>query len=79
MINIITQGGSKTDVDTDNMPKIQKKMPKEDMYHPLKQKLFFTNAIEVFESFCGLEMEQNPPHPTIYPNIVQFPTSPSTP
>jgi hypothetical protein len=36
MININTQGGSKTDVDTDNMPKIQKEMPKEDRYHPLK-------------------------------------------
>jgi hypothetical protein len=57
----------------------RKQVPKEDMYDPLKQKLFFKDAIEVFQSIPGPEIEENPPHPTIYPKIVQFPTSPPAP
>jgi hypothetical protein len=78
-INIITHGGEKTGTDVDNLPKIQKEAPKEDMYDPMKQKLFFKYAIEVFQSIPGPEIEENPPHPTIYPKISQFPTSPPAP
>jgi hypothetical protein len=35
-INIVTQGREKTDADVDNLPHIQKIVPKEDMYDPLK-------------------------------------------
>jgi hypothetical protein len=57
----------------------RKQAPKEDMYDPLKQNLFFKYAIEVFQSIPGPEIEEKPPHPTIYPNIAQFPTSPPAP
>jgi hypothetical protein len=49
------------------------------MYDPLKQNLFFKNAIEVFKSIPGPEMEEKPPHPIIYPKIAQVPSSPPTP
>ena len=45
-------------------------MPKEDMYDPMKQNLFFKDAIEVFKSIPGPKMEENPPQPIIYPKIV---------
>jgi hypothetical protein len=54
-------------------------MPKEDSYDPLKHKLFFKNALEVFQSIPLPEIEENPPEPTIYPKIPQFPTSPRVP
>jgi hypothetical protein len=47
-LNIVTRGGGKTGVDIDNLPQIQKATLKEDMYDPMKQKLFFKNAIEEF-------------------------------
>ena len=40
-LNIVTLGGSKTGVDADTLPQIQKATPKGDMYDPLKQKKFF--------------------------------------
>jgi hypothetical protein len=44
-LNIVTQGGEKTGADVNNLPHIQKLVPKKDMYDPLKQKIFFKNAI----------------------------------
>jgi hypothetical protein len=49
-INIITHRGEKTGEDTDNQPKIQKTIPKDGKYDPVKQNLFFKNAIEIFKS-----------------------------
>jgi hypothetical protein len=49
------------------------------MYDPLKHKLFFKNEIEVFQNIPGPEMEENTPHPIIYPNISQIPASPLAP
>jgi hypothetical protein len=44
-INISTHGGENTGVDVDNQLNIQKEAPKDDRYDPLKQKLFFKDAI----------------------------------
>jgi hypothetical protein len=38
----------KTGADVDTLPQIQKATPKEDRYDPLKQKLLFKDAIEIF-------------------------------
>jgi hypothetical protein len=54
-------------------------VPKEDRYDPLKQKLFFKNEIEVFQSILSLKMEENPPQPIVYPKIVQVLSSPLAP
>jgi hypothetical protein len=35
-LNIVTRGGEKTRTNVDNVPQIQKAMPKEDMYDPMK-------------------------------------------
>jgi hypothetical protein len=47
-INIFTQGGARIGFDVDDLPHIQKAIPKEDRYDPLKQKMFFKDAIEAF-------------------------------
>jgi hypothetical protein len=44
-INIITHRGTKNGADADSQPNIQKETPKDDMYDPLKQKIFFKDAI----------------------------------
>jgi hypothetical protein len=56
----------------------RKQAPKEDMYDPLKHKLFFKNAIEVFQSIPGPEIEEKTPHP-IDPKVTEVPASPPTP
>jgi hypothetical protein len=78
-INIITRGGEKTGADADNLPQIQKAVPKEDRYDPLKHNLFFKNSIEIFQNILGLEMQEKPLHPVGYPKIMQVPTSPRAP
>jgi hypothetical protein len=78
-LNIVTRGGEKTGADADNFPQIQKEVPKEDMYDPLKHKLFFKNSIEVFQNIPGPEMQEKPHQPIIYPRIVQVPASPPAP
>jgi hypothetical protein len=75
-INIITHGGAKTGADADNQPKIQKVVPKDDRYDPVKQKLFLKNAIEIFKSIPTPEIIDNPPEFTSQPNLAQAPTSP---
>jgi hypothetical protein len=47
-INIITCRGEKTWAYADSQPKIEKETPKNDRYDPLKTKLFFKYAIEIF-------------------------------
>jgi hypothetical protein len=49
-INIISHEGEKTGADANKQPKIKKAIPKDDMFDPLKQKLFFKNEIEIFKS-----------------------------
>jgi hypothetical protein len=49
-INIIIHGGAKIGADADSQPEIQKIIPKDDRYDPVKQKLFFKNSIEIFKS-----------------------------
>jgi hypothetical protein len=56
-LNIVTQGGAKTGTDADKLPQIQKATPKEDKYDPLKHKLFFKNAIEVFHNIPSSKMK----------------------
>jgi hypothetical protein len=41
------------------------------MYDPMKQKLFFKNAIEVFKNITIPEMQEKPPQLIVYPNISQ--------
>jgi hypothetical protein len=60
-LNIVTRGGAKTGADVDTLPQIQKETPKGDRYDPLKQKLFFKDAIEVFQNIPSPEMRENPP------------------
>jgi hypothetical protein len=55
-LNIVTRGGAKKRVDVDTLPQIQKETPKGDRYDPLKQKLFFKDAIEVFQNIPSPEM-----------------------
>jgi hypothetical protein len=45
----------------------------------VKQKLFFKNAIEVFQNIPSSEMLNKPPQPVVYPKITQFPASPLAP
>jgi hypothetical protein len=52
---------------------------KEDRYDPMKQKLFFKNAIELFHNIIGPEMHEKPPQASVYPKIVQVPSSPPAP
>jgi hypothetical protein len=78
-INIITHGGAKTGADADNHPKIQKASPKDDMYDPLKQKLFFKDAIEIFTGVSTPKIVENPPKFILQPNISQSPASPLYP
>jgi hypothetical protein len=78
-VDIITHGGGKTGKDADSQPKIQKASVKDDMYDPLKQKLFFKDALEIFIGASTLEIVENPPKFILQPNISQAPTSPHTP
>jgi hypothetical protein len=78
-LNIVTRGGAKTGVDVDTLPQIQKATPKGDRYDPLKKKLFFKDAIEVFQNIPSHEMQENPPQPTVYPKMAQVPASPPAP
>ena len=41
--------------------------------------MFFENVIEVFQNIPNLELQEKPPHPIVYLNIVQVHASPSTP
>jgi hypothetical protein len=45
------------------------------MYDPLKQKLFFKYAIEVFQNIPSPKMKKKPPQTMVYPKIVQVPAS----
>jgi hypothetical protein len=78
-LNIVTQGGEKTGIDTDNLPHIQKATPKEDMNDPPKHKLFFKNSIEVFHNISSPEMQEKPHQPIVYPKIAEVPASPPAP
>ena len=49
------------------------------MYDPIKHKIFFKNAIEVFQSIHVPEMEEKPLHPIVYPQSAQVPASPPAP
>jgi hypothetical protein len=49
------------------------------MYDPLKQKLFFKDAIEIFKGISPPEIVENPPKVILQPNISQAPASPPTP
>jgi hypothetical protein len=75
-INIITCGGTKIRVDANSQSKIQKASPKDDKYDPLKQKLFFKDAIEIFKSIPTPKIVDNSPKFTFQPKLVQAPTSP---
>jgi hypothetical protein len=66
-INIVTQGGANTRADADTLPQIQKVVPKDDRYDPLKKKMFFKDSIEVFQNIPNHEMKENPPQPIVYP------------
>jgi hypothetical protein len=78
-INIVTHGGAKTGVDADSQPKIQKVVPKDDRYDPVKQKLFLKNEIEIFKRIPTPQIIDNPPEVASQPNLAQAPTSPRTP
>jgi len=43
------------------------------------KKLFFHDAIEVFQNIPNHKMQDNPPHLVVYPKVAQVPTSPPTP
>jgi hypothetical protein len=49
------------------------------MYDPLKQKMFFKDAIEMFKSIPIPEIVENFPKFTFQPKLAQDSTSPSTP
>jgi hypothetical protein len=69
----------KTRDNVDALPQIQKARPKGDKYDPLKQKLFFKDAIEVFQSIPSCEMQENPHQSIVYPKVAQVSTSPPAP
>jgi hypothetical protein len=69
-LNIVTRGGEKTGADADTLPQIHKASYKEDMYDPLKQKLFFKYAIEVFQNIPSPKMKKKPPQTMVYPNVI---------
>jgi hypothetical protein len=56
-----------------------KKSPKDDMYDPLKQKLFFKDAVEIFKDESAPEIRENPPKVTLQPKTAQAPASPPAP
>jgi hypothetical protein len=78
-VDIITHGGEKTREDEDNQPKIHKASPKDDMYDPLKQKIFFKDAVEIFRGEFSPEIRENPPKVTLQPKTAQAPASPLAP
>jgi hypothetical protein len=78
-LNIVTRGGAKTGAHADNLPQIQKETLKECRYDALKQKLFFKNAIEVFQNIPIPEIQEKPPQHIVYPNIAQVLSSPISP
>ena len=78
-LNIITWGGEKIGADADTLPQIQKATPKYSRYDPLKQKLFFKDAIEVFHNTPSPEMRENHPQLTVYPKMEQVPAHPLYP
>ena len=49
------------------------------MYDPLKQNLFFKDAIEVFQNIPSPKMQEKPPQPIVYPKMVHVPASTPTP
>jgi hypothetical protein len=49
------------------------------MYDPVKQNLFFKDAIEIFKSIPNMEIIANAPKVVSQPNLSQAPTSPSAP
>jgi hypothetical protein len=71
-INIITRGGVNTRADVGDQSKIQKAIPKDVRYDPVKQKLFLKNSIEIFKRIPI-------PRSICHPNPAQAPTSPPTP
>jgi hypothetical protein len=78
-INIISRRGAKIGADAYNQPKIQKVVPKDDMYDPVKKNLFFKDAIEIFKSPPNLEIMKNPRKFACQPNLSQALTSPLKP
>jgi hypothetical protein len=68
-IIIIYRGGAKTRVDANNQPKVQKVVPKDNRYDHMKQKLFFKNAIEIFNSIPTPKIMENPARVTSQPNL----------
>jgi hypothetical protein len=66
-------------VDIHSQPKIQKVIPKDGRYDPMKQKLFFKNAIEIFKSIPIPYVICSPSRVFYQPNPVKAPTSPPTP
>jgi hypothetical protein len=67
IVEIITHGGEITGVDADNHPKIQNATPKDYMYDPLKQKMCFKYAIEIFRGVSAPKMVENPPKVILQP------------
>jgi hypothetical protein len=78
-INLINSGGENIGADAYGQPKIQKVIPKEERYDPVKHNLFFKNAIDIFKNVPIPEVVENPPRSSFQPNLVKSPTSPPTP
>jgi hypothetical protein len=78
-VDTITCRGEKTRACENNRPNIQKTTPKDDRYDPLKKKLFFKDAVEIFRGESALEIREKISKVTVQPKTSQALASPSAP